>query len=107
MNKFLIFFLLVLCVESAVLAGLKRWWYSDPAHSNVYEWYREEEPDTSVSSLCVCVRGMRAGGGSDPAHSNVYEWYREEEPDTSVSSLCVCVRYACTRYGWVQVWWGW
>ncbi len=49
MNKFLIFFLFVLVLESALLAGLKRWWYDDSDHSADKEWYREEEPDASVS----------------------------------------------------------
>ena len=51
MNKFLIFFLLVLVVESGLLAGLKRWWYSDDQHSAKYEWYRDDEPDISVSMM--------------------------------------------------------
>ncbi len=48
MQKYLIIFLLLLLVESGLLAGLKRWWYSDEKHSTEYEWYREEEPEPGV-----------------------------------------------------------
>ena len=48
MNKYLLYFLCTVLIESAVLTGLKRWWYSKDEHSSEREWYRPEESSTSV-----------------------------------------------------------
>ena len=48
MNKYLLYFLCTVLIESAVLTGLKRWWYSQDEHSSDREWYRPEESGISV-----------------------------------------------------------
>ena len=55
MNTFLIIFLVVLVIYSAIWVGLKHWFYSNPLHSDDAMWYTEPEPSLSVSPIIMLI----------------------------------------------------